>query len=438
MLASTLACQDRSKPATPPAVATPPQGSAPAAAPDPTPTPTPTPTPVESGSASAVPVPRSDIAEASNAFGFALWKRLGEGNLAISPASISAALAMTWGGAKGGTADEMQAALHVKGDRAAVMTAWGKLATQLQSPSRKLELRIANRLFGDKSTPFEADYLARTKAAYGAPLEPMDFATGHEAARGKINKWVEDRTEHRIKELIPPTGITNQTRLVLVNAIYFLADWKEPFEPLRTNPSSFMVGGRSPNSVPMMHGRERFGYAKGDGVSILAMPYAGEDASMLVVLPEKVDGLPALERTLDDRVLASWSDSITVQEVEVALPRFTIDPPDSLELRKQLEALGIRQAFDREAADFTGIANPPKRADRLSISAVFHKAFVKVDEKGTEAAAATAVSMARGGGPPPAAVQFVADHPFLFFIVDNKTGLILFMGRVTDPVSPTP
>lgn len=399
----------------------------------PTTTPPATPPATPTGAAAA-----AALAKGSNTFGFDLWSRVRKepGNLSISPASISIALAMTWGGAKGGTAAEMKQALRLGVDAGAAMAGWGQLAAALQDKSRSLVLRIANRLFGEQSYKLEAPYLEQTRAAFGAPLEALDFAKAPEPARAHINKWVADQTEQRIKDLLPPRSIVADTRLVLVNAIYFLADWREPFEKHATREQPFTVAPGKTRPAKLMVRRGSYRMAKVDGVSVLELPYAGDDTAMLVVLPDRVDGLGDVEQALDADKLATWTQALGQQEVLVWLPRFTIDPPAALELSKSLKALGMAQAFDAERADFTGIANPPKPADRLYIGAVFHKAFVKVDEKGTEAAAATAVAPRLGGGMPRPVPEFKADHPFLFFIVDRASGLLLFMGRVTDPKAP--
>jgi serpin B len=342
---------------------------------------------------------------------------------------------MTWGGARGETAAEMRQAMRLEIDADAAMTGWGQLAAALQAPSRALKLRIANRLFGERTYKLEPAYLEKTRAAYGAPLESIDFANAPDPARQHINKWVEGQTEQRIKDLLPPRSVVADTRLVLVNAIYFLADWDEPFEKHQTSEQPFTLAPGKTKPVPLMRRRGAYRLAKADGVSMLELPYAGGDAAMLVVLPDKVDGLDAVERSIDAGKLAAWTGALAPQELMVWLPRFLVDPSVTMELGKPLQALGMTRAFDRERADFTGIASPPRPADRLFIGEVFHKAFVKVDEKGTEAAAATAVSVWRGGVPRPVP-DFKADHPFLFFIVDRASGLVLFMGRVTDPKAP--
>jgi serpin B len=384
-----------------------------------------------------MPADVTALAKAGNQFAFDLWHRVATkpANLAISPASITTALAMTWGGANGATAAEMQAVLRFDGDAKTIAPRWGQLSRALQDPGRALKLQMANRLFGEQGYPFERAFLDATKSAYGAALEPLSFTTEPDAARGHINAWVEGRTEHRIKDLLPPQAITTDTRLVLVNAIYFLAEWASPFTKEGTSPQDFTVGATK-KPVPTMHGSKRYRYAKADNVAVLELPYRGNDTAMLVILPDRADGLADLERTIDATKLAAWSGALEADEVIVSLPKFVVDPKEPLALAQQLAALGMRAAFDPSTADFFGIATPPDPAKRLFISAVFHKAFVKVDEKGTEAAAATAVVAMDGAGAPPPhkePIRFTADHPFMFAIVDTTSGLVLFLGRVADP-----
>lgn len=379
----------------------------------------------------------AQLASSSNAFAFDLYDRIRTtpGNLAVSPASITSALAMTWGGARGQTEAEMRKVLHLDGPPDAVMTAWGTLSRGLQDPGRPLKLRIANRLFGEQTVAFDAHYIERTRAAFDAPLEPLDFKGAADPARLHINAWVEKQTERRIQDLLPTGAVQALTRLVLVNAIYFLADWADPFDASSTMPMPFRTGSGPPKQTPTMHHGGTYRMASADGATILEMPYRGGDASMLFILPTRDDGLDAVERSLSSKRLEAWTSALAPKSVLVALPRFEVNPAGSLALAEALQELGMRAAFDREKADFTGIANPADPRERIAIDQVFHKAFVKVDEKGTEAAAATAVAMF-GGGAPPKMLDFRADHPFLFAIVDRGTGLVLFMGRVTDPTKP--
>ncbi|MGE0869397.1 MAG: serpin family protein [Kofleriaceae bacterium] len=371
------------------------------------------------------------LANGTNAFAFDLYAktRATPGNSAISPASIVAALTMTWAGANGATAAEMQKVLHLDGDPSSALANWGKLAANLQDPSRKLTLRIANRLFGEQTAKFEPAFLDKTKTAFGAPLEAMDFVNAPDPARIRINQWVAEQTENRIKDLLPQGSIDSDTRLALVNAIYFLADWQEPFNKDATADRPFSITAKATKPVPTMVQRKHFRLVKADGMAMLELPYQGGDAAMLIVLPDAVDGLAKIETKLTAAKFAGWRDKLAPTMVDVALPKFTIDPPNPMALKPQLVALGMKTAFDPKRADFTGMS----KEKPLSISEVFHKAFVKVDEKGTEAAAATAVVMTRAGAAPSKAEPFKADHPFLYFIVDNTSGLVMFMGRVADP-----
>lgn len=377
-----------------------------------------------------------DLAGSSNHLGFDLYRSLKSqpGNLAFSPASISIALTMPWSGARGATASQMAAALHLAAPPDAVLPASGALLRGLNQPRTAYTLRVANRLFVEKSYPLQQPWLEATKAAFEAPAEPVDFRHAPEPSRVQINTWVARQTSDRIRDLVPRGAVNDQTRLALVNAVYLLAEWLQPFTAETTRPRPFHAAS-GPHDVPTMHQVGSFGYAEAPGVQVLEMRYKGEDLAMDVILPTARDGLPALERQLDAARVSGWLGALRPERLVVALPKFTIDPPASIALSQELTALGMKDAFDRDRADFTGIANPPSPADRLVVSEVFHKAFVKVDEKGTEAAAATAVMMMRAGAAPMAQPKaFTADHPFLFLIRDLRSGLILFLGRVADPV----
>ena len=229
--------------------------------------------------------------------------------------------------------------------------------------------------------------------------------------------------------------MSRETRLVLVNAIYFLGDWAQPFAKEATQPAAFSVSASQKKDVPTMHAVESFRFAARDGLKAVELPYKGGQMSMVLVLPDAPDGLAALESSFTAARLDGIVASLAPTRVHVSLPKFEVDPPGALGLGAVLAKLGMADAFSPAMADFTGIANPPDPRDRLFISEVFHKAFVKVDEKGTEAAAATAGVMDRAGAVMVQPAEFKADHPFLFFIRDNASGMILFMGRVADPSS---
>lgn len=375
------------------------------------------------------------LARSSNELGFDLYRRFCQkpGNLVISPASLTTALAMTWAGARGETAEEMRAVLHLEGSMDEVSTLSGRLLRSLQASSSPALLRIANRIFAEAAYELVPAYETLTRETFDAPIELVDFISAPEESRTQINQWVEDRTERRIQNLIPARAIDPDTRLVLVNAIYFLGTWEEPFQERATHPAPFHVTPFETKNVPTMHRMHAFSVSRMGGVTALELPYQGDRLAMVLLVPDQVDGLARLESTLDTQGLDAITSRMRPETVDLALPKFEVCPTESLSLRRALEALGMPKAFDPDDADFTGIANPPDPADRLCISDIFHKGFVRVDEKGTEAAAATAVVMFRAGGMPKEPLQIKIDRPFLFLIRDNATGLILFLGRVTDP-----
>jgi serpin B len=375
------------------------------------------------------------MARSDNAFALDLYGRARAqgGNLALSPLSIAAALTMTWAGARGETAAQMKKVLHLEGSPDHALEVAGKLVTGYEAPGAKVTVRVANRLFGASGYPFAPAYLDRVRAAFGAPLDPVDFAGGAEEGRRHINGWVAQQTQDRIKDLIPTGGVDPTTKLVLANAIYFLGDWALPFKKEATSPAPFFATPADVRDVPTMHQTATFRYASTDGVALLEMPYAGGDLAMTIVLPAAADGLAAVEARLSPAVLDAWIGALAPTNVVVSLPKIEIDPSSALSLGGVLSALGMPLAFSESEADFSGMVSSP--APGLYLSKVFHKAFVKVDEKGTEAAAATAAvmmprSVQRQVQPPP---EFKADHPFLFFLRDTKSGAILFMGRVSDP-----
>ncbi len=375
------------------------------------------------------------FAAGGNALGLDLYGRLRmrSGNLVLSPFSIASALAMTWAGARGETSARMKAVLHLDVPPDQALRTAGRLSATLRDPAQPIVFRIANRLFGETSEPLERGFLDATAAAFGAGLDPVDFKHAPAAARGRINGWVEDETRKRIRDLVPPSAIDSETRLVLVNALYFLGDWAAPFEQEATFAAPFTVAAGSAKDVPTMHRRGAYRLLHDRDLAVLEMPYKGGALAMLVLLPDQPDGLAALEASLSAVRIDAIVGALAPATVDLALPKFEVNPSVGMPLREELTALGMGVAFDRRRADFTGIANPKNPEDRLAIGDVFHKAFVKVDEKGTEAAAATAVVIARAGGAMAQAQSFKADHPFLFLIRHQASGAILFLGRVSDP-----
>jgi serpin B len=375
------------------------------------------------------------LAQSSNAFGFDLYRRLrwNPGNLVISPASLATALAMTWGGARGETAAQMSRVLHLEGAAGEVPASSGKLLRSLQDPSRPVICRVANQLFVEKTYELLPAFVEMTREAFGATVEPLDFQNAPEPSRVHINDWVETQTEHRIKDLIPQGSLGTRTRLILANAIYFLGDWAVPFEHEATHPAPFHLTASQRTDVPMMHRTGIFRLAEMDGVAALEIPYKGESLSMLLLIPIEIEGLGAVESALDEKRLDALVGAMRRDEVRLSMPKFELNPGGPLDLKEDLMALGMPLAFDERRADFTGIANPPDAREQLIVDNVFHKGFVRVDEKGTEAAAATAAVMRVRSMPSRLLREIRVDHPFLFLIRDNASGMILFLGRVSDP-----
>ena len=376
------------------------------------------------------------LARSDNAFGLDLFAKIRtqKGNLSLSPLSLATALTMTWAGARGETAEQMKNVLHQSGTIEQTLDLNGKLLAIYQNPELNLTLRIANRLFVEKAYAVKPSYTDIMGTTFGAPLEQVDFRHDFDASRQHINAWISSVTQERIKDLIPQNGLDANTRLVLTDAIYFLGGWRLPFSKQLTAAAPFHLTASESHDAVTMHQADLFDFAATDGVKLLEMPYVGGAMAMTLVLPDQVDGLDSVEARLSLTTLDAWIGVLATCRVDIALPKFEIDPADSLALEDTLEALGMPFAFDPKKADFTGIATPS-----LYIDKVFQKTFVKLDEKGTEAVAATAVRAGKKRSaraePPPPKVEFRADHPFLFFLRDVRSGMILFMGRVTDPTA---
>jgi serpin B len=374
----------------------------------------------------------TSLAKSNNALAIDLYKQIrgASGNVAFSPLSIGAALAMVWAGARGETAAQMKTVLHGGGAAPAMVDAESKLAASYRDPAKKVTVRIANRLFGEKTFAFDRGFLDLTAAA-GGPLQGVDFKGAAEPSRALINGWVANETNDLIKDLLAPSSLDAHTRLVVANAIYFHGNWEQPFAVKGTTPAPFNVTATSTKDVPTMYQWGRFGFVARDGVKVLQMPYQGGELAMTVVLPDAADGLDAVEKQLTPAALDGWISGLQTGMIDVALPRFKVDPPQATDLAGTLSALGMPLAFDRDKADLSGIAAPG--SERLHVSKVFHKAFVNVDETGTEAAAATGVGVAEASAMPAQPAVFHADHPFVFMVRDVRSGVILFMGRVSDP-----
>ena len=374
---------------------------------------------------------------ANNAFAWGLYRALAKGNdnLFFSPYSISSALAMTRVGAAGQTARQMDTVLHTAGvkasDHRALLTSVLPVFIEKRELGktrlvRAYELSIANALWGQETVQFEKPFLDTLEGKFGAPLSRVDFREPKKV-RDLINAWVKQHTKKKIQNIVPPGMPTRDTRLVLGNAIYFKAQWAESFEKPATKPATFTMLDGKKIQVPMMHRIDRHRYAATDDLQIVEVPYRGDHTSMFVVLPKKPAGLPAIEAKLDAKKIESLRGRMKSTRVQLKMPRFKFT--SAFNLADNLPAMGMKDAFDPAAADFTGMT----RQVPLFIGAVLHKAFIAVDENGTEAAAATLVMMDLGSVARTKPVPFVADHPFLFFIRHKGTGCILFAGRVTTP-----
>lgn len=376
-------------------------------------------------------VEETPVVQGNTEFALSLYAQLGSqaGNLFFSPLSLSTALAMTYAGARGQTAAQMAAVLHFPADQQRLHSAFATLSKDLhaESETQGYQLHVANALWGQKGYRFREDFLLTTKTHYGAGLQEVDFRTAAEEARKTINAWVEQQTKDTIKDLIPPGVLDALTRLVLTNAIYFKGDWLSPFMKPLTKEEDFKVSADRQLTVLLMHQTGFFNYFAGDNFQALELPYVGGKLSMVVLLPKKVDGLTEFEQSLTAQNLTQWLPQLQRREVEVTLPKFKVTA--EFTLNEVLSRMGMPLAF-RAAADFSGM----REEKDLYLSAVIHKAYVDVNEEGTEAAAATGIGMRTLSlGPPPAI--FRADHPFVFLIRYNSSGSILFLGRMAQPQS---
>jgi serpin B len=395
-----------------------------------------------------------DVAtNATNELGLDLYRRLatGDENLCISPYSIDSALAMTFAGADGETRTEMARVLHFPNDgevsgsffalqqslqqMSAKTAEIAKESKKFGGPTEPITLSIANRLFAQKGYHFRDTYLALVKQNFGGAFEPIDFIADPAAATQRINRWVADQTRNRIQDLIPAGALDETARLVLANALYLKAPWANEFSQNATHPEPFFVRS-APVDVPMMRKTDKnFGYARREGFTVVTLPYAGNDLQFVVLLPDDINGLRDLESKLSADVLAGCA-KVDRRDVDLYFPKFKLEPP-TITLAKQFEALGMKSAFDRPkgSANFDKIA-PRTPNDYLYVSQIFHKTFIAVDEKGTEAAAATAVAMMAATGmrsPARPPIEVKVDRPFLYAIQHVPSRVCLFLGRVTDP-----
>jgi len=387
---------------------------------------------------------RRIIVEGNNKFALELFAKLQstKGNLFFSPYSISTALAMAHAGARNQTESQMAEVLHFPvnvnqstdssskslPDRQQFASTFGNIIKDLNKKGQKgaYTLTVANALWGQKGYGFLEEFLKLIESSYDGRLNEVDFITATETARKTINAWVEKKTNDKIKDLISPGVLDSMTRLVLTNAIYFKGNWARQFKENRTQDAPFTLADGKKIEVAMMNQKAEFGYMETDTFQALELPYVDDELSMVILLPKKIDALDEFEKTLTTDNLMQWLADIHKCEVVVFVPKFKMTSQFSL--ADVLKSMGMKDAFSSDA-DFSGING--KRD--LFISAVIHKAYVEVNEEGTEAAAATGVVMKLTSVGPAAIPVFRADHPFLFLIRDNLSGSILFIGRVANP-----
>ncbi len=366
----------------------------------------------------------------NNDFAIDLYRQLSKAqdNLFCSPFSLSSALAMTFAGAVGNTADQMAQVLHFDLDNETLHAAFAHLQASLAATQRpgQVQLALANSIWPHIGSAFLPKFVALLQRFYGVSITPVDYERATEAARQAINTWAEQHTAGKITNLLAPDILDAWTRLVLVNAIYFKGTWLYQFDPAHTREARFWLPTGEHVTAPLMQQTCRLPYAEADGIQVLSLPYAGDALSMIVLLPAWDKGLASLDALFTAQRLDDWLQSLWTREVQVLLPRFKIS--STLRLDATLKAMGMTHAFS-DSADFSGMDGIPSL---LYIGAVVQKAWVQVNEEGTKAAAATAVVMQFRGAPEPLPV-FRADHPFVFLIMDRATGSILFCGRVVNP-----
>jgi serpin B len=402
------------------------------------------------------PLPARQAAEIVNALALDLLRAdaLATGNVLFSPYSLQVALAMSYAGAEGVTRDEMSRVLHYPPAEESLhtallalqlylarieaqTTAQAEQARHFGGPAEPVQWHMANRLFGQEGYAFRKSFLKSMQDTYQAPLHTVDFKRDAESARQGMNQWVAGETQDKIRDLIPPGVLTPHTRMVLVNAVYLRAPWQQSFNEQATRPSPFHLQDGREVRVATMTQRDQLGYAKTAGYEVVTVLYAGGGLQLLVILPEPGQTLSAVESslTLDALSAAALAPK---QQVQLYLPKLHLEPR-SVELGKVLRSLGMTTAFDepQRSANFDRLAPRRLPHDYLYIAEVFHKAFLNLDEKGTEAAAATAVIKAvpvsLNPAPPSEPTIVRVDRPFLFAVQHRSSGTCLFIGRVADP-----
>lgn len=370
------------------------------------------------------------VAQGSIEFGLSLYKRLGEGNgnIFLSPSSLSTAFGLAYAGARGETAREMAEVLRFPGPPERLHSGMGEMLGQmrLDLPGRKLS--VANAIWVQQGFPLREEYRQTLSRFYGAEPRQVNFVSKPDSAVAQINRWAEENTAGKIRNLLGRDDVNDLTRLFLTNTVYFKGDWLKPFEKHDTRQQPFHPLGAAPFQTAFMSQKGAFRHLDQGRFQALELPYKGEELSMMLFLPKARDGLPALEREMDGARLGEWMKELRSAQpvsVEVALPKLKLE--EKYRLKPQLMAMGMNRAFT-DKAEFEGISGEGP----LMISNVIHQTFLAVDEEGTEAAAATAIGI-QVTGARLAQNRFIADHPFFFLIRDNRSGSVVFMGRIEAP-----
>ncbi len=379
------------------------------------------------------------LIEGNTAFTLDLYNTLNGhgGNLILSPFSLSMALGMTYAGVRGESASQMKNVLHFDLEQDRLHPAFKNLIDNLfdrQKPSEN-ELKIANALWCQKGIKLEPSFLDLVNTCYRAPLKQVDFKSSPDVALRTINNWIRHETGERIEELIPSGMINSDTDLVLGNAIYFKGKWAIPFNKRLTQEATFILGYRKTVPVQMMHQTGEYGFLETPELKILELPYLGDELSMILFLPNQLNGLSAIEKLLTTANIKKWLSNIHQREVELYLPKFNV--LSAFRLDEMLKSLGMTDLFKKSGANFSGMLQGSDVEGPIHLQAIIHKAFVGVDEVGTEATAFSAVTVAVECMSIDESVVFRADHPFIFLIRDKLTETILFFGRVTNPQKDT-
>ncbi len=367
-----------------------------------------------------------DIATANNAFAFDMYSMIKSDveNIFFSPYSIFTAMAICYDGAEGSTKEQMSNVFYYPLSKPVLEGSTKEMIDTINSDNDAYDLETANALWVLEEYPLNEQYVFNAENYYDGMIIPLDFAGQPEESRLIINSWVEKKTNDKIKDLLAEGSIDGNTRLIITNAVYFNGTWLQEFEEAGTRKKVFYLSDGQEKKVDTMYAIETYNYGKDKNAQILELPYKGDDISMYIILPSK-NNIKEFENDLTLDYYNELKDNLNSDEVKILLPKFTFEA--RAELNEPLQDMGIVDAFDSGMADFSGIS----ASDGLSISEVIHQAYIGVNEKGTEAAAATGIVMVESL--PYYKYEFTADHPFMFFIEDKRTGCILFMGKVENP-----